>query len=330
MSRTEKHMHGDTHDSSAPDHRRKAPGRRRFLGLAAAGTAAVGAAGFGWAALADTSPPPRTFRSQRRIDRRKQAIATILNAADPTALAAWITGTGSAPDAIKTEMDTQVNGLADAAAAGTDTARDKVVVSWVRTAETQRSIWDRKYEFLRTGSGGAGTFGIITDEVRAKYPTQLGSDPQWDPDKDSHREVWTSLTSDERQSEILRTSTVPGVSRHHLGSDADFFNTTPQDWTDNGPEAPHYTWLRANAAHYGFLQTYTAESAKNDPAISQERWHWSYAPVSEAVLDYVRANQDVIADALDELWSYDPTRFTYIKAHWRDYMFYVNEKAYFG
>ncbi|MCX4907169.1 hypothetical protein [Streptomyces sp. NBC_00878] len=36
---------------------------------------------------------------------------------------------------------------------------------------------------------------------------------------------------------------------------------------------------------------------------------------------------DVIGDALHELWSYDPTRFTYIKAHWRDYVFHVNEKA---
>jgi LAS superfamily LD-carboxypeptidase LdcB len=78
---------------------------------------------------------------------------------------------------------------------------------------------------------------------------------------------------DDRQIEILRTSTAPGVSRHHLGSDADFFNTTPQDWTDNGPEAAHYQWLRANAARYGFLQTYTAESPKNEPAISEERWH---------------------------------------------------------
>ena len=55
-----------------------------------------------------------------------------------------------------------------------------------------------------------------------------------------------------------------------------------------------------------------------------------YAPVSEAVLDFIRANPDVITDSLDQLWSYDPTRFTYIKANWRNYMFHVNETAYFG
>ncbi|MFJ2113232.1 MULTISPECIES: D-alanyl-D-alanine carboxypeptidase family protein [unclassified Streptomyces] len=320
-------MHGKQ-DKSVASHRRRTPTRRRFLGLVAAGAAAVGVAGVGRAALA--ADPARTFQSQAEIDSRKEAVAKILNAADPTAVGAWITGTGAAPDTIKAELDAQVNALADAAAAGLGVARDTVIVSRVRTAATQRTIWDRKYDFLRTGSGGAGTFGIIVDEVRAKYPTELGTEPQWDPDKDSHRSVWEALTSEERQIEILRTSTAPGVSRHHLGSDADFFNTTPQDWADGGPEAANYAWLRANAAGHGFLQTYTAESTKDKPAISEERWHWSYAPVSEAVLDYIRANQDVIGNSLDTQWSYDPTRFTYIRANWHNYMFHVNEKAYFG
>ncbi|MER5435138.1 D-alanyl-D-alanine carboxypeptidase family protein [Streptomyces sp. NPDC002588] len=323
-------MHG-THDSPVPAHRRTTPTRRRFIGLVAAGAAAVGTTAVGRAALAaDPAAPLRTYASQYGIDDRERILSGVLDAADPTAVAAWITGTGSAPDGIKPEMDTQVNALADAAAADLGTPRDAVLVSWVRTAATQRTIWDRKYDFLRTGSGGAGTFGIITDEVRAEHPTELGSDPQWDPDKDSHRTVWAALTPDERQIEILRTSTAPGVSRHHLGSDADFFDTTPQDWTDDGPQAADYRWLRANAARYGFLQTYTAESAVGTPAISEERWHWSYAPVAEAVLGFVRAHDDVIAGSLDELWSYDPARFTYIRAHWRDYMFHVNETAYFG
>ena len=319
-------MDGKHNESPSGRHRRTSS-RRRFLGLVTAGTAAVGAAAIGRAAFASE---PATYSSQADIDDRRRAVTEILNAADPAAVGAWITGTGSAPDAIKSEMDLQVNALADAAAAGTGTARGSVLVSWVRTAATQRTIWNRKYEFLRTGSGGAGTFGVITAEVRAEYPDQLGQDPQWDPDKDSHREVWASLTSEERQIEILRTSTAPGVSRHHLGSDADFFDTTPQGWTDDGPEAANYRWLRANAARYGFLQTYTAESAQTKPSIGEERWHWSYAPVSEAVLDFIRANPDVITDSLDQLWSYDPTRFTYIKANWRNYMFHVNEAAYFG
>jgi len=320
----------DAHDEPAPARRRRTHSRRGFLGLAATG-AAVGLAGAGRQAFADPATPPRMFTSQADVDRRQWEISGILAAAAPADVASWITGAAAAPGDLTAEMETQVNGLADAAAGGTGTARSAVVVSWVRTAAAQRAIWDRKYDFLRTGSGGAGTFGIITDEVRAAYPAELGSDPQWDPDKDSHRTVWeTSLTSDERQIEILRTSTAPGVSRHHLGSDADFFDTTPQNWNDGGLQSDHYTWLRAGAARYGFLQTYTDDSAANSPAISRERWHWSYAPVSEAVLHFVRTNETLIDDALDRLWSYDPARFTYIKANWRNYMFHVSEKAYFG
>ncbi len=323
-------MHA-SHGRPTPAHRRATSSRRRFLGLMTAGAATIGGAGTGWVAAATDSPATaRTYSSQQDIADREQLIAAILDTTAPAAVAAWITGTGSAPAEISTEMTTQINALADAASTGTDTSRDAVLVSWIRSAATQRTIWDRKYEFLRTGSGGAGTFGIVTPDVRAEYPAQLGTDPQWDPDKEPHREVWATLTSEERQIEILRTSTAPGVSRHHLGSDADFFDTTPQDWADGGPEAANYTWLRANAAHHGFLQTYTTESAAAAPAISEERWHWSYGPVSKAVLDYVRANEDVIDNALDALWSYDPTRYTYIKGQWYDCMFHVNEMAYFG
>ncbi|WP_416966927.1 D-alanyl-D-alanine carboxypeptidase family protein [Streptomyces sp. 4F14] len=311
-----------------PAQHRRTPGRRRFLGLAGAG--AAGLAGIGELAFAADETPVRTYHSQQGINHRKWAVAHVLKDADPAAVAAWITGQGTAPGDLKAETDAQVNALADAAASGLGVPRGNVVVSWVRAASVQRQIWDRKYDFLRTGSGGAGTFGIITDAVRDRYSAQLGTDPQWDPDKDSHREVWAALTPDERQIEILRTSTAPGVSRHHLGSDADFFDTTPQNWADGGPLSANYAWLRANASRHGFLQTYTAESAQASPAISQERWHWSYAPVSEAVLDYIRADESVIEGALDQLWGYDPARYTYIKAHWRDYMYHVNERAYFG
>lgn len=323
-------MHG-TFSSSSPGRRFGGTSRRRFLGLLTVGAATVGAAATGQAARAsDRTAVGRTYTSQDDIDRRARALAAVLAAADPAAVAAWITGTGSAPEEIRTELDTQITAFADAAATGTGTPRDAVIVSRVRAASTQRLIWDRKYEFLRTGSGGAGTFGIITDEVRAAYPEELGTEPQWDPDTESHRSVWAGLTSGERQIEILRTSTAPGVSRHHLGSDVDFFNTTPQDWTDDGPEAARYAWLRANAARHGFLQTYTRESAASRPAISEERWHWSYAPVTDAVLDHISENEPAISDALDTLWAYDPARFTHIRANWRGYMFHVNRKAHFG
>jgi hypothetical protein len=52
-------------------HDGKTPGRRRFLGLAAAGAGAVVLAGLGELAFAADETPVRTYRSPYGIDRRK-------------------------------------------------------------------------------------------------------------------------------------------------------------------------------------------------------------------------------------------------------------------
>jgi D-alanyl-D-alanine carboxypeptidase len=302
--------------------------RRRFIGLLTIASAT--AAGVETVAFGNEAGQGKTYTSQKGLDERKKTIAGILGSIPPAETAAWIVGNGKAADQIKAETDQQVANLAQAAATGTGAADpDAVVVSFVRDAASQRTIWDRKYDFRRKNDGGAGPFGLITDESRLLYGDKLGPDTQWDPDKEPHREVWASLTSDQRQTEILQTSTAPGVSRHHLGSDADLFSTTPADWTDNGPMAAQYAWLTQNAAQYGFFQPYSAQSAKNRPAISEERWHWSYYPVAEAVLDFVRANPDKIQTQLENLWSYDPSRYTYIHANWPNYMFHVSESVRF-
>jgi hypothetical protein len=305
--------------------------RRRFMGLMATGIAGVTAVSTGAIAFGDEAPQCRIYTSNQELDKQRKAISAILSSIDPAQTAAWIVGNGKAPDQVKTEMDQQVQGLAQAAADGTGAADPKaVLVSWVRDAATQRSIWDRKYDFLRKNDGGEGAFGIITEDSRRLHGDKLGSDMQWDPDKEAHREVWASLTPDQRQTEILQTSTAPGVSRHHLGSDADLFSTSPADWADNGPMTAQYTWLTQNARRFGFIQPYTADSAKQRPAISEERWHWSYYPVAEAVLDFVRADPNAIVGQLENLWSYDPGRYTYIHSNWQNYVFHVSESANFA
>ncbi|MEX3106165.1 MULTISPECIES: D-alanyl-D-alanine carboxypeptidase family protein [unclassified Streptomyces] len=186
----------------------------------------------------------------------------------------------------------------DSAATGLGVPRDTVVVSWVRAASVQRQIWDRKYDFLRTGSGGAGAFGIIVDAVRA----QLGTDPQWDPDKDSHREVWAALTPDERQIEILRTSTAPGVSRHHLGSDADFFDTPRRTGRAAAPCPPITPGCARTPPRRPTPPPRSARNGGTGPT------HPSPKPYSTTSA---------------------PTR-AWPKVRWRDYMYDLNETAYSG
>ena len=75
---------------------------------------------------------------------------------------------------------------------------------------------------------------------------------------------------------IMEWSSMPGTSRHHWGTDLDFYSLENSDF-DHGPGKIIYTWLHANAYKFGFCQPYTAGRCAG---YNEERWHWSYVPVS--------------------------------------------------
>ena len=84
---------------------------------------------------------------------------------------------------------------------------------------------------------------------------------------------------------IMRYSSMPGTSRHHWGTDLDFISVEPDYWT-HGEGLRIYNWLCANAHKFGFFQPYTADPARTGYA--EERWHWSYAPLSKPYLEAYR------------------------------------------
>jgi LAS superfamily LD-carboxypeptidase LdcB len=84
---------------------------------------------------------------------------------------------------------------------------------------------------------------------------------------------------------IMRYSSMPGTSRHHWGTDLDFISVEPEDWT-HGEGLRIYNWLCLNAHKFGFFQPYTADPARTGYA--EERWHWSYAPLSKPYLEAYR------------------------------------------
>ena len=79
---------------------------------------------------------------------------------------------------------------------------------------------------------------------------------------------------------ILRYSSMPGTSRHHWGTDFDI-NELSNSYYKKGDGGVLYDWLRANAGTFGFCQPYT-EGRKE--GYEEERWHWSYHPLSGAFL----------------------------------------------
>lgn len=81
----------------------------------------------------------------------------------------------------------------------------------------------------------------------------------------------------ERALKILRYSSMPGTSRHHWGTDIDL-NSFENSWFAEGEGLNIYNWLKKHASTYGFCQPY---SAGREQGYLEERWHWSYMPVSQ-------------------------------------------------
>ena len=136
-----------------------------------------------------------------------------------------------------------------------------------------------------------------------------------------------SLTDDERQMEILEASSAPGISRHHWGTDFDIFSVEPSEWETSGPSkhfADEYSWLLSNASMYGFIQSFTPLSSFRRLGYMEERWHWSYWPVAQAMLEFVSTHETDVQSALMTRWASAP-EFSFISAHWREFMNNVNQ-----
>jgi zinc D-Ala-D-Ala carboxypeptidase len=88
----------------------------------------------------------------------------------------------------------------------------------------------------------------------------------------------------ERAIKILRYSSMPGSSRHHWGTDVDF-NNLENHWWVEGRGLDIYKWLQHNASVYGFCQPYTEGRPYG---YFEERWHWSYMPVSTKLTKYAK------------------------------------------
>lgn len=93
-----------------------------------------------------------------------------------------------------------------------------------------------------------------------------------------------NLSAEEKASLILRYSSMPGTSRHHWGSDLDI-NSVEEAYFEEERGKIEYDWLCLNAQKFGFFQPYTAKGTGRNSGYEEEKWHWSFAPVSVPFLD---------------------------------------------
>lgn len=100
---------------------------------------------------------------------------------------------------------------------------------------------------------------------------------------DRQKQIWERKWGDtpdddvNKALEILNWSSFPGTSRHHWGTDVDF-NSVDTDYWTHGTGLKTYEWLQANAASFGFCQTY---GKGRNHGYNDEAWHWSHIPTAK-------------------------------------------------
>ncbi|HOH47607.1 MAG TPA: M15 family metallopeptidase [Candidatus Cloacimonadota bacterium] len=80
--------------------------------------------------------------------------------------------------------------------------------------------------------------------------------------------------------QALQYVSMPGISRHHWGTEIDLNNLEPSYFT-RGQGKRILDWLKLHAAEHGFYQTYTDKAETGRTGFSNEPWHWSYKPLSQ-------------------------------------------------
>lgn len=73
--------------------------------------------------------------------------------------------------------------------------------------------------------------------------------------------------------DILAVNAAPGFSEHHSGLALDIGTADEPPAEESFEATPAFTWLRSNAAGFGFIMSYP----RNNPhGIVYEPWHWRY------------------------------------------------------
>ncbi len=200
----------------------------------------------------------------------------------------------------------------------------KILRSFYRKSTIQAGIWKRK--FLFSGK----SFNIVSKESATRCNLKVGT--TWKPRVKKHRWCWKKMSGEEREKEILLASSAPGISRHHWGTDIDIFGLNPRTFVEGKKNFDEYVWLTEKASEFGFFQPYSDQRPPEKIGYMNERWHWSYYPLSNALTEYAKENSEALELVLFEQWDAMEKKrrkkvsyFSYIRSHWRSFVFNVAE-----
>jgi len=131
------------------------------------------------------------------------------------------------------------------------------IKSATRNFNYQKGIWERKYTGTTTLSDGTN---VATDIKETK----------------------------DKCLKILEYSSMPSTSRHHWGTDIDI-NAFNNEYFESGEGKKLYTWMLTHAADYGWCQPYTPHGPDRPHGYFEEKWHWSYMPLSQTLTQQAQA-----------------------------------------
>jgi len=132
-----------------------------------------------------------------------------------------------------------------------------VIKSATRNFDYQKGIWERKYTGATKLSDGTN---VATDIKDTK----------------------------DKCLKILEYSSMPSTSRHHWGTDIDI-NAFNNAYFESGEGKKLYTWMLTHAADYGWCQPYTPHGPDRPHGYFEEKWHWSYMPISKILTQQAEA-----------------------------------------
>jgi zinc D-Ala-D-Ala carboxypeptidase len=130
-----------------------------------------------------------------------------------------------------------------------------VIISATRNFDSQKGIWERKWDNLQT-------------------------------DKDILKAADKDIAIAKK---ILEFSSMPSTSRHHWGTDIDF-NELNNEWFEEGEGKKLYDWLQKEGPKFGFYLVYTAKGKKRLTGYNEEKWHYTYKPLSKKYTLQAREN----------------------------------------
>ena len=122
---------------------------------------------------------------------------------------------------------------------------------------------------------------------------------------------------------ILRWSALPGMSRHHWGTDLDVIDANalpspdykaqliPSEFEKNGPFCALDRWLKQKIEQnqsFGFFRPYGRDLG----GVAPEAWHLSYAPIAEGLLQNLdfKCFEDLITSEIYKQVELKDTIFT--------------------